>query len=132
MPNSFVHVELNTADVATAKKFYRGLFDWKLEDVRRPDMIYTMIDVGKGVGGGMMHTPMPDAPTQWLPYVLVDDAAKAIAKARKLGATIVVESKTVMGMGTLGIFVDPTGAMLAVWEAVRKAPAKRRAKSRKK
>ena len=32
MGNPFVHVELNTTDVAKAKAFYGKLFDWKLED----------------------------------------------------------------------------------------------------
>ncbi|MDA0337541.1 MAG: VOC family protein [bacterium] len=51
MANPFVHIELSTDDVAKAKKFYRGVFDWKLADMPMgPDMVYTMIDVGKGVG----------------------------------------------------------------------------------
>ena len=33
MANPFVHVELNSTDVAKAKAFYSKLFDWKLEDV---------------------------------------------------------------------------------------------------
>jgi predicted enzyme related to lactoylglutathione lyase len=31
--NPFVHLELNTGDVATARQFYQGLFDWKLREV---------------------------------------------------------------------------------------------------
>jgi predicted enzyme related to lactoylglutathione lyase len=33
MANPFVHVELMTSDMAKAKAFYSGLFDWKLEDI---------------------------------------------------------------------------------------------------
>jgi len=50
---------LHTQDPERAKKFYKELFDWKLEDV--PDMNYTIIKVGEGTGGGMMKSPMPDA-----------------------------------------------------------------------
>jgi predicted enzyme related to lactoylglutathione lyase len=131
MPNAFVHTELSTDDVAAAKKFYRGLFAWKLKDTKMgPGMVYTLIDAGKGVGGGMMKKPMPDAPTQWLSYVEVASVAKTIAKAKKLGARICVESQSVMGMGTLGIFIDPAGAMLGLWEPAKKAPAKKKAKKR--
>ena len=84
MANPFVHVELMTTDVAKAKAFYTGLFDWKLEDI--PDMDYTLIKVGEGTGGGMMKTVDPDSPSCWLAYVLVDDAAVATDKARSLGA----------------------------------------------
>ena len=49
MANPFVHVELQTNDVATAKAFYSKLFDWKLEDMKMPDgETYTMIGVGEG------------------------------------------------------------------------------------
>jgi Bleomycin resistance protein-like N-terminal len=33
MGNPFVHVELDTADVARAKSFYGQLFHWKLEEM---------------------------------------------------------------------------------------------------
>jgi predicted enzyme related to lactoylglutathione lyase len=52
MTNPFAHVELNTTDVAKAKGFYGKLFGWKLEDVPKQNMTYTMIGVGEGAGGG--------------------------------------------------------------------------------
>ena len=117
MGNPFVHVELQTQDVNKAKKFYQGLFDWKLE--KEPSMDYTMIKVGDGVGGGMMKCPMPNMPSQWLAYVLVDDVAATLKKAKSLGAKVCVEDKDVMGYGTMGIFIDPTGAMLALWKPTK-------------
>jgi len=33
MANPFVHVELNKRDLATSKKFYAGLFDWKFGEM---------------------------------------------------------------------------------------------------
>ena len=116
MSNPFVHVELNTQDVAKAKSFYQAMFDWKLNDVDMGDMTYTMIDVGEGTGGGMMKHPMEGAPSMWLPYVQVDDIAAATAKAKSLGATIVLEVKEVMNAGLLSIITDPTGAMLGFWQ----------------
>ena len=86
MPNAFVHVELNTTDVEKAKAFYGKLFEWKLEDVPMEGMNYTMIDVGKGTGGGIMKHPVPGAPSAWLAYVQVDDIAAATAKAIFEGA----------------------------------------------
>ena len=124
MPNPFVHVELATDNVGEAKRFYSALFKWKLTDNQMgPDMVYTMIDVGTGTGGGMMKKPMPQAPTQWLTYVEVDDVGKTIAKARDLGATIVVENQPIPNMGAFGIFVDPTGAALGVWQPAARPAA---------
>lgn len=126
MPNSFVHVELNTGDLSAAKKFYRALFDWKLTDAKMgPGMVYTMVEVGKGVGGGMQKKPMPEAPTQWLSYVEVDDIRKTVAKARKLGANVVVDTMPIPGVGAMAIFIDPTGATLGVFQPEMRAPAKK-------
>jgi predicted enzyme related to lactoylglutathione lyase len=122
MGNPFVHIDLSTGDVAAAKKFYKRLFDWKLTDV--PGMGWTGIDVGGGVGGGMGKKQSPEEPTSWTAYVEVADVKKTIAKAEKAGATIVVPYMEVGEMGVLGIFVDPQGATLGVWQSKKPAAAK--------
>jgi uncharacterized protein len=120
MANPFVHVELNTNDVAKAKGFYSKLFDWKMEDVPMPSGTYTTISVGDGTGGGLMKHPMPGAPSFWLAYVLVDDIEASTKKAKSLGATVMKDVTEVMGMGWLSIIVDPTGAHLGLWKAAKK------------
>jgi len=124
MANPFVHVELNTGDVAMAKSFYRSLFDWNLEDVGIPGVpeTYTVIGVGEtGTGGGIMKHPVPGAPSMWLPYVHVDDIDAATKKARELGAKIARDVTEVPGFGWLSIIVDPTGAELGLWKAAPSA-----------
>jgi hypothetical protein len=117
MANAFVHVELNTTDVDKAKAFYGKLFEWTLEYVPMGDMAYTLIKVGQGTGGGIMQHPMPGAPSAWLAYVLVDDVAAATAKAKSLGATIIRDVTKVPNTGSLSILMDPTGAVLGLWQA---------------
>jgi predicted enzyme related to lactoylglutathione lyase len=129
MGNAFVHIELNTEDVDKAKKFYGKLFDWKIKPWGDG---YQGIEVGQGTGGGMMKKPMPEAPTMWLPYVEVDDVKKTIAKARKLGADIKVEYMPIGDMGAIGVFVDPTGAGLGLWETAKKKDKKKEKKTPKK
>jgi predicted enzyme related to lactoylglutathione lyase len=116
MANPFVHVELNTTDVAKAKAFYGKLFDWKMEDIPMPDFTYTILNVGEGTGGGLMKNPMPGVPSFWLAYVLVDDINAATQKAKSLGATIVKDVTEVKDMGWLSIIMDPTGAGLGLWK----------------
>ena len=116
MANPFVHVELETNDVARAKSFYGELFDWKMEDVQVPSGDYTMIDVGEGTGGGLMKNPMPNSPSMWLAYVEVDDIDAATRKAASLGGKVMKDVTEITGMGWLSIIVDPTGAMLGLWK----------------
>jgi predicted enzyme related to lactoylglutathione lyase len=141
MPNPFAHVELSTDDIKKAKKFYQAVFGWKLNDL--PAMEYTMIDVGGGVGGGMQKLKMPGQVPAWLPYVLVDDVKATMAKATKGGATAILPFQEIGDMGAIGIFSDPSGAPLGLWEAgkgaapppppVEKAaaPAKKKAPAKK-
>jgi predicted enzyme related to lactoylglutathione lyase len=116
MANPFVHVELMSTDVGASKSFYGKLFDWKMEDMPLGDSTYTMIKVGEGTGGGLLKNPMPDAKSSWLAYVQVDDLKKAVEKAKSLGGTVMKDKTDVMGMGSLAIINDPTGAMLGLWE----------------
>ena len=118
MGNPFVHIELSTNDLDKAKKFYSALLDWKLIDMPMPDGgTYTMIYVGEGTGGGMMKHPMPGAPSMWMAYVQVDNLDAATKKAEQLGAKVIKEKTEVPGFGWFSMIVDPTGAMLALWEA---------------
>lgn len=115
MANPFVHIELATKDPEKSKKFYSGLFDWKLEEI--PGMDYTMINVGEGTGGGMMKTPVPGIPDNWLPYILVDDVAVSTKKAQTLGATIAKDVTEIPGMGWFSVIIDPTGAAFGLWQS---------------
>jgi predicted enzyme related to lactoylglutathione lyase len=129
MGNPFVHLDLSTDDVNAAKKFYKSVFDWKFTDF--PEMQWTGINVGTGVGGGMASKQMPAQPTAWTPYVDVADVKKTIAKAKTAGATIIVPFMQVGEMGCLGVFVDPQGATIGVWQATKKPAAKRTARAAK-
>ncbi len=118
MANAFVHLELNTTDVAKAKAFYGKLFSWKLEDT---DMgggtTYTMLKPDQGPGGGIMKHPVPGAPSAWLAYVEVDDVGAATQKVKALGGTVLKDVTEVPGYGWFSVIADPTGAALGLWKA---------------
>jgi predicted enzyme related to lactoylglutathione lyase len=132
--NTFIHFELNTDDISSAQGFYKKLFKWKFKPMK--GMPYTMIDTGSKTGGaGLQKKPMPEAPTSWLAYVEVDDVKKTIAKAREAGAQVILEYQPIPGMGAFGIFTDPAGAMLGLWEKakpVKKPKAKAKPAKKKK
>src|SRR5579864_3353043 len=121
MGNPFVHMELMSTHVDKVKSFYGKLFDWKLEDVTAGGgMAYTVIKVGDGTGGGIMKNPIPDAPSMWVPYVLVENLKAATDKAVSLGARLMKDETEVPGMGSFTILTDPAGGMIGLWRA--KAP----------
>jgi hypothetical protein len=125
MGNAFVHTELSVDDVAAAKKFYKTLFDWKLSDTGPEMGNYTLIDVGsKTSGGGITGKMSPTQPTGWLSYVEVASVKKTMEKAQQAGATVVVPYQEIGEMGAIGVFLDPQGAALGLWEKGKPAPKK--------
>jgi predicted enzyme related to lactoylglutathione lyase len=128
MGNPFVHLDLSTTDPAAAKKFYGAVFDWKFQDF--PQMNWTGIDVGAGVGGGLGPKQDPQQPTSWTAYVSVDDVRATMTKAAENGAIVVVPHMEVPGMGWLGVFVDPQGGTIGVWQSATPPPAPKPEKKR--
>jgi len=126
MSNQFVHIELNTGDVSAAKKFYKKIFDsWQMHDEDMGEgMTYTMLSDGKSGIGGIALKMAPEAPSMWLPYVEVAEVEKTMAKAQKHGAKVIVPFMDMEEMGALGIFTDPTGATIGIWQAPKKGAAK--------
>ena len=137
MANLFSHVELSTDDAGAAKAFYKKLFpSWKLADMPSEHGPYTMIDAGargaakaSAAGGGIQKKPMPEIPTGWTPYILVDDVEKMYAKAQQLGARSGLPP-TDIGMGVIAVVMDPTGAPCGLWKPA--AARRRKATPRKK
>lgn len=114
MPNPFIHIELQTRDLATAKAFYAALFEWRLDDI--PGMKYTMVEVGEGTGGGMMQVKEPKLSSQWIPFIQVDDVHGTTERVRTLGGTILQGPAEIPGYGWYGVVADPTGATFGIWK----------------
>lgn len=114
MANPFVHLELNTPDLAKAKEFYGKLFDWNFDDMPFPGGVYSTFKPDKDPGGGMMT--MKDAPTGWLAYVGVDDIKAASKKAASLGAQVPIEAQEIPNVGWWSLVIDPTGVRIALFQ----------------
>ena len=121
-PGTFCWPELTTTDPQGAKKFYTSLFGWSFVD---NDMgqggTYTMLQL-KGTEVGALYPLEKEqlsrgVPPHWNSYVAVESADQAAAKAKQLGATVLMEPFDVMDVGRMAILQDPTGATFCVWQA---------------
>lgn len=107
--------ELMSGDVQAALTFYESTFGFAHEVMDMGEQgRYTLLKQGDKLRGGLMHLPMADTPTIWVPYVKVADCDASAAKARKLGARVVVEPTDIPAVGRFASLIDPFGAMLAV------------------
>lgn len=132
---TIAHHELNTSDLAGAKKFYGAVFGWTFDDVPMGDgAVYSMVKSKEGVPfGGFSTNPMPGAPSAWLNYASVASLAKTLGKIEKNGGTVLVPATVIPNMGSFAVFQDPQGAAFAIWEAApppkpEKAEKKKKAK----
>jgi predicted enzyme related to lactoylglutathione lyase len=118
MANPFSYCELHTPDASKAKQFYAQLFDWKWTETPTPAGPYHEIEPGEGFPGGLMTSH--DGPPQWVTYLRVDDLDAAVAKARTLGAAVLIARHEVPEAGWFGLLTDPTGARFGLWQPKRK------------
>jgi predicted enzyme related to lactoylglutathione lyase len=90
-PQRVVHLELHTGDRVAACAFYAHLLKWKPEPIETRSGSYLALDLGGGVDGGIVEcgTPRP----LWLPYVEVDRIEEYTARARGLGARVLLEPR---------------------------------------
>lgn len=114
-PGAWNWNELATRDVPAARDFYSRVFGWhseELTDVPGGYHVQTIDD--QRVAGILPISPeMGDMPTAWGVYFSVDDADASTAKARDLGATVVVEPFDVP-VGRTAWLVDPMGTPFQV------------------
>ena len=121
MGNLFVHFELSADDVDAARKFYTKIFDWKIKYI--PEMDYRFVETGgqDGINGGILKPkregPWPGNMTL---YIDVDDLAAYRKRIVAAGGKIHVEEQEVPGMGTLSLFTDPEGRLMALWKQAKK------------
>jgi predicted enzyme related to lactoylglutathione lyase len=112
-PRPVVHLELHTHDQVRASAFYAQLLDWRPELVRAAAGSYLALDTGPHLGGGVVEcrTRRP----LWLPYVEVDRIDEATDRARRLGASVVVQAREGPA-GWRSVVSTPCGGELAFWQ----------------
>ena len=120
--SNIVWFEIPADNVARAKKFYGGLFGWKIEQF--PGMAeYWHIDTGGSddtPDGGLMKRKSPQQMgiTNYISVASVDESA---AKVKKLGGKICLPKMAVPQMGYFAVCQDPENNVFALWEMDKKA-----------
>jgi uncharacterized protein len=110
----FVWDELGTTDADGAQRFYEQVFGWTTKDQGEEYGGYRIFHRGEEQVGGLMKNPDPSIPAAWTPYVGVDDTDATCAKAKKLGAGVIVEPMDVPNVGRFAILKDPQGAVFGI------------------
>ncbi len=118
---SVVHFEIPADDVERARKFYAGLFGWKIEKFSGPTpMEYWEITTGAAEGsmglrgGGMMKR---QAPEQLITiYINVPSVDDYVAKVTELGGRVCFPKTAIPEMGYFAVCLDPENNGFGIWE----------------
>jgi uncharacterized protein len=112
-PHPVVHLELHTTDLPHASAFYSRLLDWRPERIDVRHGSYHALELGGDFGGGIVECGTPRA--LWLPYVEVDGIEDATGRARRLGASVLLEPREGPA-GWRSVVGTPEGGEIALWQ----------------
>ena len=111
-----VHLELHTGSLERARAFYAELFGWKEERIDTGSRSYLAIELGRGLGGGIVECATERA--LWLPYVEVSDITAATDGARASGAAVLLEPREGPA-GWRSVLATPAAGEVALWQPKR-------------
>ena len=104
--------------------FYAKLFDWQptpfvpdgMPAGAQPFTLFKTDPNMEGGVAGMVQKQKPEMPSQWIPYVVVEDVDAALVKALALGATVRTPVKSIGQFGRIALIFDPEGATIGFHE----------------
>ncbi len=121
-----MHFEIPSDDIERSKKFYNGLFGWKIDkwsgsEAMPEGMEYWLISTAddkgnKALGGGMMkkQSPQQQGITN---YFDVKSVQEYSAKVEQLGGKVISPKMPVPGMGYIAICTDTENNGFGIFEA---------------
>ena len=112
-------IDISVDDASGLKDFYAKVVGWKPEDVSMgeyDDFNMTMPGSGESAAG-ICHALGSNAelPSQWLIYIVVENAEKSARACSENGGTILVAPRS-MGDARVCVIEDPSGAVAALYQ----------------
>jgi uncharacterized protein len=122
----FCWYELLTDDTDSAPAFYGPVTGWGAAPWEGGATPYTVWMNGETGIGGMMALPdqakAGGAPPNWLLYVSTPDIHETTARARELGANVMMGPTELPSVGTITVMSDPHGAVFAAYQPAGETP----------
>jgi uncharacterized protein len=111
--------DLSTPDPEKARKFYEGMFGWKISAGEKDPSGYLHIQNGEAFIGGIppiAHRD-PHMPPHWLAYFQVGDVDATTSLAQQQGAKVHLAPMSMENVGRMAVLSDPQGASFAIFKA---------------
>jgi hypothetical protein len=127
MDHTVIHFEIPANNVEKLRKFYAGLFGWKIEKMPGPIEYWAigtvpvdekMTPLRPGVNGGLYKKERPE--NKPVNYISVESIDKCVEKVKALGGKIVQLKQEVPGVGWIAVAVDPGGNQVAMLQPMQR------------
>jgi len=115
---SFCWAELGSPEPAVTTRFYSGLFDLGIHHGKGYTILHQR---GRDVVAIFRMPADQEARGEtplWLPFVNVDSIDRAVARVEPRGGRVIVAPREVYDAGRMAVLEDPSGARVALWQAV--------------
>ncbi len=126
MDHTIIHFEIPATDFEKLRKFYAGLFGWKIEKYPG-SMEYWMIQtvpvdekgmaLRPGVNGGIVKKERPEQKP--VNYISVENLDESIEKVKALGGKMTSPKQEVPNVGWIASAADPEGNQIALLQPQR-------------
>lgn len=112
-------VDLMASDPGRTQAFYRDVLGWAYTESQPEYGGYCNALVDGRAVAGLFPTMegMADAPHRWSVYLATDDITADAATAADAGAAALFEPVQVGPFGAMGMWTDPTGAAVGMWQS---------------
>lgn len=110
---AIVHIEFKSSDFARTSAFYAKLFDWRTE--QNASNSYMKFDSSDGPSGGWVRADLVQSPGP-VAYLVVDDLSAKLDEVEAAGGRVLVRTMPFAGGGEIGLFADPDGNVLGLWQ----------------
>ena len=112
-----IWADLVTPDLATAEKFYGGLFGWTFQPIHAGDINYAVAMLDGRPIGGLVQKAIPAGQHQqsaWLTFLATNDLEGVKKLAVSHGAKVLSDIKSYPMRGRQCVLSDPEGAVFAL------------------
>ena len=112
---SWLWDELWSPDPDQVEAFYRNLAGLSAAVERvEGDLDYRVLFAQGEPRAGVVQTPSPDLPANWVSYVRVDDVADIARRAESLGGQVLLAPRATVRFGSVAIIRDPVGGVIGI------------------
>lgn len=115
----WIWLQLLSRDAGKAASFYRKIGGYQVQRNSAENRSSEYILSSEGIARATVRTIPPGKPKvkpTWLPFVRVASLQDSLAKAGKLGGTVLISPRPDLMNGKVAVVADPTGAAVGLME----------------